>query len=424
MAYYAKNGIRCVGYDIVPETVRSINAGEITLAGLGQWLGFSAVPLVKNGLMHATSKVKDIIDDSSTKVHFIAVPTERNGKPWDGALFDVSKKLSAKRVEGGPDLIMVESTLAPGQCDNVLVDTLRKAGRQVPRDFLVAVAPRRDWFDNPGLNLNTIPRVVGGIDEESTKEATGVASIVCSKIVPVSSHRVAELVKSTENSFRALNIAFANALSRAYPDVNVNELINAAATKWNYLAHYPGIGTGGYCIPLAPQYLVAGATNKGNQLDFLAMINTINESQTAFVGETISKNLARSSIGILGLSSKRNLKVHVLSPTLDMAKNLKAHKKEVYIHDPFYSASEIKSIAGTESFEFPRDRSKFDSIVWAGSHFLFADGPGPKRLKSIKEGTPIVGGEGKWESYRHFFMENGIDYRKIGDAGWAAIRKN
>src|SRR2546425_9073472 len=424
MAYYAKNGIRCVGYDIVPETVRSINAGETSLSGLGQWLGFSAVPLVKNGLMHATSKVKDILDDPSIKVHFISIPTERKGKPWDGALQDVSKKISAKKVENGPDLVIVESTLSPGKCDKVLVSTLRRSGRDVPEEFQVAVAPRRDWFDNPGLNVHTIPRVVGGLDEDSKAAAIDVLGIICSKIVPVSNHRVAELVKSTENSFRALNIAFANALSRSYPDVDVNELINAAATKWNYLAHYPGIGTGGYCIPLAPQYLVEGATNPGNHLDFLKMINVINESQTDFVGETISKNLARSSIGILGLSYKRNLKVHVLSPTIDMAKNLKAHKKEVYIHDPFYSASEIKSIAGTESFEFPRDLSRFDSIVVAVAHSLYADGPVPKLLKYIKKGTLVVDAEGTWENYKHFFLENGIDYRKVGDAGWAAIRKN
>src|SRR5207245_8180741 len=125
---------------------------------------------------------------------------------------------------------------------------------------------------------------------ESKRAAFDVLGIICSKIVRVSNHRVAELVKSTENSFRALNIAFANALSRSYPDVDVNELINAAATKWNYIAHYPGIGTGGYCIPLAPKYLMEGASNKGNQLDFLAMINTVNESQTDFVARSLLRH--------------------------------------------------------------------------------------------------------------------------------------
>src|SRR3989441_8553008 len=423
MAYYARNGIRCVGYDIVPETIRSINAGEISLAGLGQWLGFATEPLVKNGLMHATSKVKDIIDDSSIKVHFISIPTERRGKPWDGALQDVSKKLSAKKVENGPDLVIVESTLSPGQCDKVLVSTLRKSGRDVPDEFQIAVAPRRDWFDNPGLNVHTIPRVVGGLDQESRGAAIDVLGIICSKLVPVSDHRIAELVKSTENSFRALNIAFANILSRAYPDVDVTELINAAATKWNYLAHYPGLGTGGYCIPLAPEYLIEGARTKGEHIDLLSAINEVNRGQTRFVGELIAKNLPGSSVGILGLSYKRNLKVHVLSPSLALIDTLKRAGKEVFMHDPFYSAEEIQRIAKVGTFEYPGDLRKFDGVVVSVPHSDYTETPVPALLRSIRSGTLILDAEGAWESYREFFRQKRIDYRKIGDAGWAVTGK-
>ncbi len=422
MAYYAKNGILCVGYDIVPETVRSINAGEISLAGLRQWLGFSAVPLVKNGLMRATSKVKDIIDDSSIKVHFISIPTERRGKPWDGALQDVSKKLSAKKVENGPDLVIVESTLSPGQCDKVLVSTLRRSGRDVPDEFQIAVAPRRDWFDNPGLNVHTIPRVVGGLDEESRGAAMDVLGIICSKLVPVSDHRIAELVKSTENSFRALNIAFANTLSRAFPDIDTIELINAAATKWNYVAHYPGLGTGGYCIPLAPEYLIEGSRSKGEHIDLLSQINQVNRSQTRFVGELIAKSLSGSTVGILGLSYKRNLKVHVLSPTIMLAEVLKKAGKHVVIQDPFYSSKEIEEIAGVGTFRYPDDLKKFDSIVVSVPHLEYTETPVPALLKSIKSGTFVLDAEGAWQSYRDFFQQKGIDYRKIGDAGWALPR--
>jgi len=422
MAYYARNGIRCVGYDIVPETIRSINAGEISLAGLGQWLGFSTEPLVKNGLMHATSRVSDILNDSSIKVHFISIPTERNGKPWDGALQDVSKKLSAKKVERGPDLVIVESTLSPGQCDKVLVSTLRRSGRGVPEEFQVAVAPRRDWFDNPGLNVHTIPRVVGGLDEESRGAAMDALGIICSKLVPVSDHRIAELVKSTENSFRALNIAFANTLSRAFPDVNTIELINAAATKWNYIAHYPGLGTGGYCIPLAPEYLIEGSRNKGEHTDLLSQINEVNRSQTRFVGELIAKSLSGSSVGILGLSYKRNLKVHVLSPTIMLAEVLKKAGKEVLIQDPFYSVKEIEDIAGVGTFNYPADLRKFDSVVVSVPHLEYTETPVPALLKSIRRGTFVLDAEGAWQSYREFFQQKRIDYRKIGDAGWALPR--
>src|SRR5438105_3651029 len=178
MAYYARYGIKCVGYDILPETVRTVNAGKITMPGLGQWLGFSIEPLVKNGLMYATSDVKEIIEDPNVKVHFVSIPTEKNGKPWDGALQDVSKKLAAKRIKNGPDLIIIESTLSPGQCDGVLVSTILRSGRLVPKEFLVAVAPRRDWFDNPGLNVHTIPRVVGGVNERSRRAAMDVLGII------------------------------------------------------------------------------------------------------------------------------------------------------------------------------------------------------------------------------------------------------
>src|SRR5260370_506939 len=325
MAYQAKDGIRCVRYDIVPETIRRINAGEISLGGLGQWLGFSAIPLVKNGLMHATSKVKDIIDDSSIKVHFISIPTERKGKPWDGALQDVSKKLAAKKVENGPDLVIVESTLSPGQCDKVLVSTLRRSGRDVPDEFQVAVAPRRDWFDNPGLNVHTIPRVVGGLDDESRGSAMDVLGIICSKLVPVSDH-------------------------------------------------------------------------------------------------SIAKSLSGSSVGILGLSYKRNLKVHVLSPTIMLAETLKKAGKQVLIQDPFYSSREIEEIAGVGTFNYPEDLRKFDSVVVSVPHLEYTETPVPALLKPIKQVTFVLDAEGAWQSYRDFFHQQGIDYRKICDAACARPR--
>ena len=422
MAYYARYGIKCVGYDILPETVRTINAGEITMPGLGQWLGFSIEPLVKNGLMYATSDVKEIIEDPAVKAHFVSIPSERNGKPWDGALQDVSKKIAGKVVEDGPDLVIVESTLSPGQCDKVLVSTIERTGRKIPKDFEVAVAPRRDWFDNPGLNVHTIPRVVGGVDDESLRAAQEVLGIICSKLVPVSDHRIAELVKSTENSFRALNIAFANALSRAYPNVDTIELINAAATKWNYVAHYPGLGTGGYCIPLAPEYLLEGSESKGEHTDFLSLINQVNRSQTKFIGELISKNPSGSRVGILGLSYKRNLKVHVLSPSITLAETLEKAGKRVRIQDPYYSEKEVRKIAGVGSFKYPNDLKDFDSLVVSVPHLEYTETPVPELLDSIRPGTFVLDAEGAWQSYRDFFQQKKIDYRKIGDAGWAIPR--
>src|SRR5438093_11198813 len=95
------------------------------------------------------------------------------------------------------------------------------------------------------------------------------------------------------------------------------------------------------------------------------MINTINESQTSFVSDIVAKALPGSKVGILGMSYKRNLKVHVLSPSLPLAKRLQLKKKEVLIHDPFYSADEVKRIAGVETFCYQRDLKTVDATIVA-----------------------------------------------------------
>src|SRR5207249_9658899 len=114
-----------------------------------------------------------------------------------------------------------------------------------------------------------------------------------------------------------------------------------------------------------------------DQLDFLAMINTVNESQTDFVGEIVAKALHSSKVGILGLSYKRNLKVHVLSPTVPLAKRLQRKRKEVLIQDPYYSAEEVKQIAGVETFSYPGDLKTLDAIIVAVPHSEYTETPLP-----------------------------------------------
>jgi UDP-N-acetyl-D-mannosaminuronate dehydrogenase len=141
------------------------------------------------------------------------------------------------------------------------------------------------------------------------------------------------------------------------------------------------------------------------------------------VGELIAKSLSGSSVGILGLSYKRNLKVHVLSPTILLAEVLKKSGKEVMIQDPFYSDKEIDDIAGVGTFSYPEDLRKFDSIVVSVPHLEYTETPVPALLKSIKPGTLVLDAEGAWQNYRDFFRQRRIDYRKIGDSGWGLPRK-
>ena len=154
------------------------------------------------------------------------------------------------------------------------------------------------------------------------------------------------------------------------------------------------------------------------------MINTINESQTDFVSDLVAKALPGSKVGILGLSYKRNLKVHVLSPSLPLAKGLQKKGKEVLIHDPFYSADEVKQLAGVETFSYPEDLKAFDAVIIAVPHSAYTETPVPTLTRSLGRGTLVIDAEGAWDSYRHFFKKKGIDYRRVGDAGWASPKPN
>jgi len=173
---------------------------------------------------------------------------------------------------------------------------------------------------------------------------------------------------------------------------------------------------------LAPEYLLEGSGSKGEHTDFLSLINQVNTSQTRFIGELIGKNPSGSSVGILGLSYKRNLKVHVLSPSITLAETLRKAGKQVRIQDPYYTTEEIEKIAGVGSFKYPDDMKDFDSLVVSVPHLEYTETPVPELLDSIRPGTFVLDAEGAWQSYRDFFRQKRIDYRKIGDAGWALLR--
>lgn len=262
MANFARNGASCVGYDIDSNKVKTINGGKIPIENLEYWLGFEIKDLVNSGLMRATDDWKEIID-KDIAVHFVAIPTEKGGEPYDDILIDVVKKLS-KLKDAKPDkppLVIVESTLTPGRSDSVVLPIFRENGIDVGTDILYGVAPRRDWFVSPEKSLQRLPRVFGGTTKEATGMMQDVLSIVCENLVPAPDHKHAEMVKSIENAYRHMDITLANQLSLAYPNVDMSEVLKLVGTKWNVGTFKPSLGTGGYCIPLSSAYVLLGAEN-------------------------------------------------------------------------------------------------------------------------------------------------------------------
>ncbi len=420
-AYFAREGVRVIAYDKSPAVIASLAEGITSIPSTVDHLGFSMKPLIDRGLILATNDRDRILRDPGVKVHFIAVPTERAGKPWSGALRDVINHLARKEPVDGPDLIVVESTLAPGYSQRFVVDNLESQGRRVGSDYMYVVAPRRDWFVDRKRNLQTLPRVVGAADERSLNLAQEVLGIVCRHLVPVSSYAIAELVKPLENAFRAINIALVDEIARAFPTLDVREAIEAAATKWNFLAHFPAAGIGGHCVPLAPEYLLAGSDESSLGLPLLDSFSDSVSTHTRFVADTLHAGANDGHILLLGLAYKADLKVYTNSPTICIAQRLQQLGVNFSIHDPLYTSSEIKSITGASPAKFPEDLKSSATVAILVDHRKYRDFSEDDVKRFLRERCSILDVEGSWEGLEPTLKKEGITYRLLGKAGWTNL---
>ena len=414
MAYFAYNGVKCIGTDVVKEKVDMINRGEIPVENLDKWLGFDVKPLVERGMIKATLDWKELLS-KDTPIHMIAIPTEKDGKPYDAILEDVVKKIANfKDIEmNKPPIVIIESTLTPGRSDKVVIPILEGAGLEVGKDILLGVAPRRDWFISPDKSLKTLPRIIGGTTPETTRIMKDVLSIVCDTLVPAPDHKHAEMVKSIENAYRHMEITLANQLSLAFPDINMREVLRLVGTKWNIGTYHPSFGTGGYCIPLASQYVLLGA-QKPEELTLLKATIETDQKQPERVAESLVRRGAKK-VGILGLAYKGDLKVAILSPTIKISKALKEKGIDVKIHDPYYTEEEIRKITNCESFGFPEGLQEFDTILIVADHSLYKFIPNKEIVKNLKNCKLILDNTGIWKKID--FPET-IEYHIAGNRRW------
>ncbi len=415
MANFAAQGVTCLGIDISEQLVSTINAGKTPMPNMEYWLGFDTKYLVEAGLISATSDWKEVLTPSF-EVHMIAIPTERGAEPWDGALKDVMNKIAAYlRTSRGHPLVIIESTLTPNKTDELVIPIFEKQKLHVGKDVLLGVAPRRDWFISPEKNLRTLPRIVGGTTPETTRLMIEVLSIVCEKLIPAPDHRHAEIVKSVENVFRHVDITLANQLSLAYPSLNMVEVLKLVGTKWNLNVYHPSFGSGGYCIPLSSKYVLEGA-EKPEYLTLLRDTISTDTNLPSVIADRIADS-GFKTVGILGLSYKGDLKVHVLSPTLRMSKRLMDRGLHVKINDPYYTADEIKKITGADTYSFPEGLSEFDCIVIVAGHRLYRAVPESQLKQYLGKCKLIMDNlEETWKNFS--WPSTGPKYLIAGDRNW------
>ena len=411
MVYFSKKNIKCVGFDINKEKVRKINSGKIPLKDLEKWFGFNIKKMVKNGFIKATTNPNNLISEKFI-AHFIAVPTEKDGKPFYKPLMSVLNniaKIRNKKMKITP-LVIVESTLAPKVSDKRILPFLKRKKFQIGKNILFSIAPRRDWFIEGVKNLENLDRVYGSTDKYSAKVTKDVLSIVCKKLHIATSYKVSEMVKSVENAYRHMDITLANQLSVAFPKDNMREVLKLVGTKWNLETFHPGIGAGGYCIPLSSRYILS-QVNDSKKLTLLRETIRTDDKMTSMLANSIKKK-GLKKIGILGLSYKGDLKVSVLSKVIPLVKSLKKNGLKVNLFDPYFSKKEVRKIAGVETFKFPDELGKFDCIIVSVDHKHFKISS-IKLKKYISNCKLIIDHDGAWKNYN--LNKN---YHLSGDSGW------
>ncbi|KKU55744.1 MAG: Nucleotide sugar dehydrogenase, partial [Candidatus Moranbacteria bacterium GW2011_GWE2_47_10] len=204
------------------------------------------------------TKDPSVIKKSDIVIVCVPTPVDESYFPDLGPVKGAVKTIVENINKG--QLVVIESTINPGVCEEVVEPIFAKAGYEIGKDYEMAHCPERINPGDPKWNVTNIPRVVGSFTKAGLdKAAKFYADIIDASIMPMKSIREAEAVKIVENSFRDINIAFVNELAKSFDklDIDLNDVIKGASTKpFAFMPHFPSCGVGGHCIPVDPYYLI------------------------------------------------------------------------------------------------------------------------------------------------------------------------
>ena len=336
---FASKGFKATGFEVDETKAASINRGE---SYIGDVPSARVQELVTAERLRATTNFDHLAECDAI---IICVPTPlRKTKEPDVSYILAAAEEIQKRLRHG-HVVILESTTYPGTTDEVLLPMFEETGLQLDGDFLLAFSPERVDPGNPQFLTHNIPKVVGGVTNDSTEVAAHLYSQIVKDVHAVSSARVAEAAKLLENTFRAVNIGMANEMARLCYALNIDtwEVIRAAATKpFGFMPFYPGPGIGGHCIPLDPHYLSWKARQHGFDSRFISLAEEVNSRMPEHVVQLVAdglnderKAMNGSSILLLGVAYKKDVNDVRESPALSIIDRLRAKGANVSYHDPF-----------------------------------------------------------------------------------------
>src|SRR5437762_5249980 len=338
---FAGKGFNTIGFEVDERKAAQINAGQSYIGDVASSL---VKELVDAGRLRATTDF-DNLKECDAIIICVPTPLRKTNEPDVSFILAAAEEIKQRLRRG--QLVILESTTYPGTTDEVLLPMLQETGLKLDEDFLLAFSPERVDPGNPHFQTHNIPKVVGGVTDDSTEAAVCLYSQIVNEVHAVSSARVAEAAKLLENTFRAVNIGMANEMARLCYALGIDtwEVIGAAATKpFGFMPLYPGPGIGGHCIPLDPHYLSWKARQHGFDSQFITLAENINSSMPRYVAGLVrdalneqEKSVKGSKILILGVAYKKDIDDMRESPALSVIDLLRSRGADVVYHDPHVS---------------------------------------------------------------------------------------
>ena len=390
---FAKAGLQTIGVDINEKLVDSVNNGNFPLKdepGHEELLN----EVRKDGRFSATTKIDDAVPQSDLILLSLPTPMDENNIPDYSALRIVGKQLS--KILGSDSLVIIESTIEPGFIEDEFVEIINESRKlKAGENYTIGVCPENA---NPGEILHdfsNLPRLVGGINENTTKIITEIYRKVFSvELIEMPNCKTANAVKLTTNVFRDLNIAYVNELALMFDKLGIDtlEVLDAAKKKYNFQIHFPGPGVGGPCLPINSYQFLNTSKRVGVKLDLVKSSREINEDMSKHVVdlvtdafEEINQSVEKSKILILGVSYKPDVKDIQLTPAKEIVKKLQDIGVEILIHDPFYVGNEVFGIKVEEKISDIISEVDAAIIVTAHKEFNLID---PSIFSQMK--SPIL----------------------------------
>lgn len=345
-----EKGYSVIGVDVNKEAIKKLRAGQSQIDDKD-----AAKRLKKSKILFTGdyNKIKDV------DIAIVCVPTPvRENKMPDLSIVKKATLQTATKLKKGALLIM-ESTINPGVCDEVLIPMIeQETDHKVGQTLYFAHCPERINPGDPKYHVGNINRVIGGDSAKSLTLAHDFyKTIIDAEIKKMNTLKETEAVKVVENSFRDINIAFVNELAMSFEKLGINivNVINGAATKpFAFMPHFPGIGVGGHCIPVDPYYLIEYARVNGFDHKFLSLARAINENMPLYCIDTVEKELIKQGneslkgkkVSVLGLSYKADIGDLRESPSMKVIETLKERGCLLTIFDPhFPEKSTVKTLA-------------------------------------------------------------------------------